>query len=62
MSEKREPWKIVEARSRRAHKLANAVQEWQRLAEQRQYPRSLVEILETALKREYELGRTRGAR
>ena len=58
-----ESWPIREARLRRASALAEAVLEWQRFAEQRQYPRSLVEILETALRREYECGqRGRSAR
>jgi hypothetical protein len=55
-----EPWKITEARSRRTHAIAAAFQEWQALANQHKYPRSLVDIIRTALEREYELGRKRG--
>jgi hypothetical protein len=49
-----------ESRFRRALRLSEAVRDWQRLAESHHYPRSLVDILETALRREYDLGRTRG--
>ena len=52
-----EPWKVTEARERRASRLSEAVREWQRLAGMNQYPRSLVEICKTALKHEYALGR-----
>ena len=50
---------VREARNRRARRLADAMLEWQRLAEQKQYPRSLVDICLLALEHEYELGRKR---
>ena len=53
----KERWKVTVARSRRAHRLSQAVLEWQRLAAQRRFPRSLVDILQAALVREYALGR-----
>ena len=55
-----ESWPIRDARRRRALRLVAAVQEWVQLAEQHQYPRSLVEILETTLRREYALGQRAG--
>lgn len=51
-----ESWPIVEARRRRVRRLSAAVLEWRQLAEQRQYPRSLIDILDVALTREYQLG------
>lgn len=55
-----EAWKVTEARHRRAERLVAAIQEWQRLADRDQYPRSLVDICEAALIREYRLGKRRG--
>ena len=52
----KEPARVRDSRDRRASRLAEAVLEWQRLAERRQYPRSLHDILEQALTREYALG------
>lgn len=57
-----ETWKVAEARDRRAKKLAAAVIEWQLLAAQHRYPRSLQEIICGALKREYALGMLRARR
>lgn len=51
-----ESQKVKDARGRRASRLADAFMEWRRLADQHSYPRSLVEIAEIALKREYQLG------
>lgn len=57
---KGEPWKVTEARNRRTMALAAAFREWQSLANQGKYPRSLVDIIRTALEREYSIGRKRG--
>ena len=54
-----ESQKVRDARDRRVSALCYAVIEWRRLAEQKQYPRSLHTILFTALEREYLLGATR---
>lgn len=51
---------VRQARDRRALALCEAVREWQRLADQQRYPRSLYEILVTALTQEYRRGLTRG--
>lgn len=56
-TQRRESWKVTEARVRRARHLSDEVMEWERLRLQDKYPRSLVDILEAALKREYEMGR-----
>lgn len=52
---------FTEARDRRASRLAEAVLAWIELSKQQKYPRSLHDILRAALRREYELGRRRGA-
>lgn len=52
--------KVKAARDRRASRLADAVTEWQQLASQNQWPRSLHGILLAALEREYALGLKRG--
>jgi hypothetical protein len=54
---KAESRKVVDARRRRAERLAKDFTDWSCLAERSQYPRSLVEIAEQALAREYTLGR-----
>jgi hypothetical protein len=54
--------KVLSARHDRASRLADAFLEWQRLANQNSYPRSIVEIAEHALAREYALGRKAGKR
>ncbi len=45
------------SRYARIVKLANQIQRWQTLADQRQYPHSLHDILEAALVRDYKLGK-----
>jgi hypothetical protein len=57
---KRESRSMIATRQRRVKRLSEAVLEWMRLAELYQYPRSLCEILEAALRREYEYGQRRG--
>ena len=52
-----EPSKVTRARHLRAGRLSEAMLEWHRLSEQRQYPRSLHAICMIALKHEYVLGR-----
>jgi hypothetical protein len=44
------------ARWRRAKQLCIQLQEWQRLANQKHYPRSQMDICGAALEREYRLG------
>lgn len=56
---KREPWKVSEARGRRASLVVSQITEWQALAARGRYPRSLHEIVRGALEREYRLGSRR---
>lgn len=57
-----ESQQVLDARERRAVKLADAVLEWKRRADLDEWPRSLVEICRTALEREYRLGTCRTLR
>jgi hypothetical protein len=57
-----ETQQVKEARWRRAKKLADAMLDWQELAKQDQYPRSLVDICVAALSREYRLGMSKHRR
>ena len=59
---KREPWKVTDARHRRADLLTDAMYEWQRLATRGKFPRSLHDIVNAALKREYANGMLAGNR
>lgn len=56
---KAESAKVKDARDHRASKLGTAIMEWQVLAAQRRYPRSLHDIVLGALQREYRLGQKR---
>lgn len=64
MSEKKkdEPWKISEARIRRASVVCQQIQQWRHLAEKGQFPRSLHDIVRSALLRAERLGAKRGKR
>lgn len=57
MKKEHEAPQVSSARRLRASKLADAFLKWRSLAAQNNYPRSLVDICEQSLVREYALGR-----
>jgi len=56
MAERRQ---VVEARSKRASLLCEDILVWNSLAHRQEYPRSLYDIVNAALTREYQLGQRR---
>ncbi len=55
----RESRRVIHGRSERAKLLAAEVLEWQALAAEHRYPRSLVDIMWAALRREAEMAAKR---